>query len=247
MSFRESRPVAGISIVSQNTGAAFLGLYICHPDYRGQGLGWELWQWAMARHADQVIGLDGVPEQQANYARSGFAPMHRTIRYQGLVDVRKPGLMPDYSVASGTIEALTVVIPETLQSIVELDAAIGGTRRTAFIDAWIQPAKSRVTVAAYTDGVLAGFTTIRQCRQGHKIGPLLASDTPTAHQLLVTAVMKVGASEIILDVPEPNGQAMQMAESLGLSPVFETARMYRGRQPGMDLSRIYGVGTLELG
>jgi len=34
---------------------------------------------------------------------------------------------------------------------------------------------------------------------------------------------------------------------MGLAPVFETARMYRGKAPVVPLKNVFGVTTLELG
>ena len=52
---------------------------------------------------------------------------------------------------------------------------------------------------------------------------------------------------VFLDLPEPNQAAVQLATRYGLSPVFETARMYRGATPDLPLSRTYGISTFELG
>ena len=38
-----------------------------------------------------------------------------------------------------------------------------------------------------------------------------------------------------------------LARSLGWSASFETARMYRGPAPLVDLARLYGVASFELG
>jgi hypothetical protein len=48
-----------------------------------------------------------------------------------------------------------------------------------------------------------------------------------------------------LDCPEPNRSATTTQH--GLYPVFETARMYRGRVPDLSLARTYGITTFELG
>jgi hypothetical protein len=53
--------------------------------------------------------------------------------------------------------------------------------------------------------------------------------------------------KLYFDVPEPNAQAIRMAKSLDLAPMFETARMYRGPAPDLDLSRVFGITTFELG
>ena len=53
--------------------------------------------------------------------------------------------------------------------------------------------------------------------------------------------------EVFLDVPAVNREAVALAESLGLAPVFETARMYTGAIPPLRLERVFGVTTFELG
>jgi hypothetical protein len=56
-----------------------------------------------------------------------------------------------------------------------------------------------------------------------------------------------GGGEIFLDVPSVNRHAIALAQSLGLAPVFETARMYTGPIPPLRLDRVFGVTTFELG
>jgi hypothetical protein len=48
-------------------------------------------------------------------------------------------------------------------------------------------------------------------------------------------------------VPQPNSEAVALARAHGLSPVFETARMYRGHVRPVALHRVFGVTTFELG
>ena len=62
-------------------------------------------------------------------------------------------------------------------------------------------------------------------------------------ELLAAAV----GEEIFLDVPDFQRDGIALAESLGLSPVFETARMYTGAVPPLQLERVFGVTTFELG
>ena len=87
---------------------------------------------------------------------------------------------------------------------------------------------------------------IRACRAGHKIGPLFARDAGVAAALF--AALASGAeAPVVLDVPEPNRDAVALARAHGLEPSFETARMYRGPAPDLPLARIFGIGTFELG
>jgi hypothetical protein len=54
-------------------------------------------------------------------------------------------------------------------------------------------------------------------------------------------------SPIFLDVPGVNPAAVRLAEGYGMSKVFETARMYTGDPPAIELDGIFGVTTFELG
>lgn len=77
----DGEPIAAISLVNYDVRFAFLGLYIVRPEFRGRGHGMSMWRAAMARAGSRNVGLDGVIEQQGNYARSGLRLVRRHVRY----------------------------------------------------------------------------------------------------------------------------------------------------------------------
>ena len=81
----DGKPAATISCVNYDDRFAFLGFYIVRPDLRGRGLGWRIWQAAIAHAGARTIGLDGVVAQQDNYRKSGFTLAYRNVRYGGRV------------------------------------------------------------------------------------------------------------------------------------------------------------------
>jgi hypothetical protein len=97
------------------------------------------------------------------------------------------------------------------------------------------------------DGKLAAWGVIRPCRTGWKIGPLVADDRAAAEAVFTALVSAAGGGEVFLDVPEVNREAVALAQSHGLAPVFETARMYTGPIRPLRLERVFGVTTFELG
>jgi len=97
------------------------------------------------------------------------------------------------------------------------------------------------------DEGLAAWGVIRPCRKGRKIGPLVADDRATAEVVLSALLASAGGGETFLDVPSINRDAVALAQDLGLTPVFETARMYTGAIPPLRLERVFGVTTFELG
>jgi GNAT superfamily N-acetyltransferase len=231
----DDEPAGCISVVRYEPGFAFLGFYIVKPERRRQGYGFQLWQAGMARLAGRVVGLDGVIAQQENYRKSGFVLCHRNIRFGGAVDCEEP-----------RDPSIVAVEPALIDRVMSYDRVFFPADRNTFMRCWLQP-RQRKALALIEDGAVQGYGVIRRCRSGFKIGPLF-SDTEAGADLLFRALAStVKGADVFLDCPEPNRPASDLAARHGLSPVFETARMYRGPAPALPLPRIYGITTFELG
>lgn len=50
----------------------------------------------------------------------------------------------------------------------------------------------------------------------------------------------------MIDIPEPNDEAVHLAERLGFSKVLTAMNTYRGPAPTLPLDRIYGSTLGEL-
>ncbi|CCE00992.1 GNAT family N-acetyltransferase [Bradyrhizobium sp. STM 3809] len=233
---RDGVPVATVSCVNYDDRFAFLGFYIVRPDLRGQGYGLRLWQAAMAHAGSRVVGLDGVVAQQDNYRKSGFSYAYANVRYGGKVATRPAAAQSDV-VALGDVP---------LADIEASDAAVFPARRRAFLQAWIE-APGHVGCAVIRGGLLTAWGVIRPCRTGYKIGPLVAHSRADAEVVVSALLSGIGATEVFVDVPAINPEAVALAESLGLRPVFETARMYTGPIAPLRIERVFGVTTFELG
>jgi hypothetical protein len=232
----DGTPAATISCVNYGDGFAFLGFYIVREDLRGRGYGMSVWNAAIAHAGGRVIGLDGVVDQQANYARSGFKLAYANIRFGGVaraLDLSTAGVLALEHVPFATVEAD--------------DATVFPAPRAAFLRAWIE-ATGHVGRALVREGRLAAWGVIRPCRTGRKIGPLVADDRAAAETVLAALLSaETSGGEVFLDVPSINQEASALAQDLGLAPVFETARMYTGDVGPVRLDRIFGVTTFELG
>lgn len=231
--FKDGALISGISGVRYGENYGFIGLYICRPDMRGKGYGKTVWSACMALLADRTIGLDGVLEQQANYRSMGFEPAYRTFRWSG-----KP---------SGGVQSAPDVRPlaaDDFPAITAVDRRIFPAGRTAFLEKWLtQPHQVRV---ATQDGRISGYVVLRQCRDGCKIGPLVAPDLRTAKRLFWS--LGGSCNDVIhIDVPEPQKEFAALLADSDFTKGFETARMYRGVVPQVDQDALFAVTTLELG
>ncbi len=230
--FAEGEMAAGISAVRYGEDFGFIGLYICHPDFRGQGYGKTVWNAGLKHLEGRTIGLDGVPEQQANYRSMGFVSQYRTIRYSG------------HSARTDKAGGIRPLESADMPAVEAFDRAYFPAPRTGFLRQWLT--RPRRALAAFEGSTLRGYGVARPCREGWKIGPLFAEDTAVAGSLFA-ALAEGCEGGIHIDVPETAGDFIRFLEDAGFAPGFETSRMYRGPAPAIRLDGVFGITTLELG
>ncbi|MGC4394654.1 GNAT family N-acetyltransferase [Hydrogenophaga sp. T2] len=236
MASLDGQPAATISGLRYGTSYGFVGLYIVRPDLRGRGLGMAVWKAALEHLRGCIVGLDGVVEQQHNYRRSGFDLAWHNRRYQAVGRSPQPRDPRIVKLTAIPFEALAVY-----------DRAFHPEPRPVFLQAWIQQ-RYGMALGWWQDGRLKGYGVVRACANGHKIGPLCA-DTPGIAEALLDALLGcvVLREPVYLDIPEPNREAIALAERQGMVAGFPTARMYRGPAPRIDLPRQYALTALEIG
>lgn len=242
LGLKDGRPVACISAVRYGSLYGFIGFYIVKPEYRGQGYGLRLWQRAMEQLAGRVVGLDGVVAQQKNYQKSGFELAYSNIRFSGVFS-------GNCSELGSKLRPDVTIIPAkqiNQNELITYDSSLFFTTRAEFLSNWVAQPQA-VALAAVQSGRLVGYGVIRQCRSGHKIGPLFAEDAAIAEKLLLSLAGSAGGQQVFLDVPEVNAQGLELAAKYKMATVFGTARMYKGAALKLPLDKIFGVTTFELG
>ncbi len=230
-------PVAVISAVRYGNEFAFIGFYIAHPDFRDQGYGFRLARQAIKRCEDLNTGLDGVLDKVESYGQIGFKLAYRNGRWQGVAAAGK---------GAGRKEIVDVRRVE-FKALAAYDRMMFPAARDAFLKVWIAEPEHK-GVAWVEGGRIKGYGVIRPCRTGYKVGPLFADNQTIAHELyLALAGLAPVGAQVFWDTPMCNGPAVELAKGMGMHVVFETARMYSKGPPEIDLARVFGVTTFELG
>ena len=161
--------VGCIAAVSYGGRFGFIGLYIVvagipRARRRPQALG--------CRHGAPGrprVGLDGVPAQQSYYRRNGFRLAWQNARFVGPA---RPLGAPE---AGRDRSARRCRFPRDLR---RRRARVSGAARG--LPALLDPHARCVAGLAWIEqGRLIGWGLVRRCREGHKIGPLVA-DRPAA-------------------------------------------------------------------
>ncbi|MEV0551957.1 GNAT family N-acetyltransferase [Streptomyces sp. NPDC050597] len=231
----DGEPVSAISVVNYGADYAFLGCYLVRPDLRGRGYGLTTWKTALAHAGGRTIGLDGVVAQQGNYRQSGFELAYKTFRFGGVP-------------AAGESEGTGVRVAEAadLDAITAYDSVCYPADRARFVEHWLTGPGHRALVRI-VDGRLTGYSVIRPALSSLRIGPLFADTAEDARALFAALAAEADGRPVSVDIPETSAAGVALAEQHGLTPSFETARMYTGPVRPHATDRVYGVTTLELG
>lgn len=227
---------AGISAIRYGESFGFIGLYIASPAHRGQGYGRRVWDAGMQHLGNRTIGLDGVPEQQANYRSIGFIPAYETHRWSGTIEAEMPAEVTTFEPDPAS---------SLFSAILSYDRAMFPDDRSAFLTAWVSP--PRISKVMVRDGRIVGYTVCRQCLEGWKIGPLFADTLGDAELLLRACAVEAPGAQLQIDVPDMQPDFTARLQDLGFSQGFTTARMYRGETPQIHMDKVFGITTLELG
>ncbi|MDD2331795.1 MAG: GNAT family N-acetyltransferase [Candidatus Cloacimonetes bacterium] len=232
----EGKPIGTISCVRYENNFGFIGFYIVLPEYRGKGYGKQLFECALKELEGRCTGLDGVPSEIGTYERYGFKLAHNNIRFEYINRIgshHDPFAVDAFEVATSALE--------------EYDLKHFQYPRKAFLRKWLDMPKGESKVYL-SSGRIKGYGTIRKCSRGYKIGPLFADDALVADALFQSLCSTADLrSEIYLDVPEVNPQAVKFATKYGMQKVFGTARMYLGSPKELPLGDIFGITSFELG
>jgi ribosomal protein S18 acetylase RimI-like enzyme len=232
----DNEPISCISTVAYDDTFGFLGFYIVKKEFRGNGYGLRLWNEALKHLPTQNIGLDGVVDQQENYKKSGFKLAYRNIRHEGKshkFDKVSKEILPVNEVS--------------FDKLVNYDSKLFPVTREIFLKDWITQPESR-TVVFTNNQDIEGYGMIRKCKAGYKIGPLFADNEQIAVEIFkaLNNFLNIDTT-FYLDTPELNEAAVKLAKDNDMKYVFETARMYTKDQPKIELEKIFGVTTFELG
>jgi hypothetical protein len=131
-------------------------------------------------------------------------------------------------------------------ALAEYDRQHFSEQRSAFLKCWInQP--GTVALAITDNNQLSGYGVIRPCREGYKIGPLFADNVALADRLFLQLQSTAAGKLVFLDVPSMNVVGIALAEAQQMTPVFQTARMYKNGILHLPVADIFGVTSFELG
>jgi GNAT superfamily N-acetyltransferase len=225
---------------------AFLGLFMVIPSRRGQGFGAMLWDTVLTNKLGicSGVGLNSVMEQIERYRKSDFSPSFLNTRWKG-----KPDNIP--SERGIKKEGIFLTDKFSIKDLVAYDNRIFSTPRAAFLTKWLTMPESHALTALDSQGNVIGYGVISRTVEpnSYKIAPLLANSEIVTDQLYRSLCSFAGkGATVSIDIPKNSSYASGMVERFKLEKVFDTMRMYRGKEiPEIDKDKVGGFTSLEIG
>lgn len=231
--------IAGGAVISYNQEFGFMGLFLVHPSFRGQGIGEKLWYLRRDLLLNRLrpgasIGMDGVVAMQPFYEKGGFNIAFKDVRYERIGE--------KLSISKN----ISAIQKEDFEKISEYDKPCFGFKRDTFLKIWLTLKNSNAFKFTENQS-LKGFAVIRKVDVGYKIGPLFADNTAVAEELYRACLNSARAEPVYFDIPMINKEAVELVKKYNAKYTFECARMYYGVSPKVNMNKIFGITTFELG
>lgn len=230
-------PVSAISVLQIGESYAFAGNFFVHREWRGRGFGRATWDAAMLHATGRTIGLEAALDKVQHYERLGFTRSHETSSYQGRI---RPAVR---AVASG----VRPFEPGDRDALVALDALCSPHDRIAFLTTWIAAGEGTLVYSRGPGYGVEGFGTIRRCRTGVRIGPLIAATSTAARAVFDTLTASHRGEHVVIEAPTLNRFAAGLARDRGLERGPATARMYSTPVRPTALAYCYGLASPAYG
>lgn len=235
----QDKLIAGGAIVSYNNEFGFMGLFIVKSEYRGKEIGRKLWYQRRDTLLKRLnkgasIGMDGVVAMQPFYEKGGFKIAYRDERYERIG--------AEFNIDKN----ISPINENDINSILEYDKQCFGFSRPQFMIPWLKLPGNK-TFKYVEDGILNGFAIVRKAIKGYKVCPLFADNEIIAEELYKACLNSVVGEALYLDIPVTNQKAVELIKKYNATYVFECARMYYGKPPVVELNKIFGLTTFEVG
>lgn len=241
-------PLGHVSAVVNDNATGWVAMFIVDAAYHGKGLGRALWNAMMGdfhRCGTRYVGLDAVPQQKGTYERRGFVesklgsihlmtrklpsalPVEESTHIAGeLVEIHK---VPHHLLAEHELKYTGLSRPQLWAGLLHRPDVRGYALVT--------------TSPPRTADDVAGWTVVRRCPGGARIGPVYAADEKAARAVLSAAII-AATPEYIRSVPLDGTQMSEWSEGKISSEAHLAAEIWSGNPEALSLFADLGWESL---
>ncbi|MDA2924489.1 GNAT family N-acetyltransferase, partial [Acidobacteria bacterium AH-259-L09] len=223
------RCVATTTAINYESRFGWIGMVIVDPAFRRRGIATRMVERAI-QYLESVScrcqKLDATGPGARVYEKMGF-----TIEYEVQRWFRDPQ-------RAGPVKGVPNLGPlsvEALDSLADLDRSAFGASRLELLRWYCS--NSCPSFLAGKEGNPLGYAVGRVGSRAWQMGPLVATETQVAQDLMAGSLAAVGSKPVIGDVVAHNHDAVRLLQSFGFERQRVLYRMFRGKNawPGKPL------------
>jgi GNAT superfamily N-acetyltransferase len=207
---------------------AWIGMVLVDREFRGLGISKVL----LAELLEQLksfpsVKLDATPAGQKVYPKFGFKDEYLIHRMTiDCVSTKTWKFVHDHSVES--------VQPDDIGEIVEYDKRVFGAGRKSLLEFLIKNYPESAWVLK-KDGNIKGFALGRKGARVNQVGPVTASLTDDAKQLILKSLTSLKGKPVVIDVLDDKRDLTDWLSAAGFVKQRHFIRMYRNENtfPGI--------------
>ena len=239
----DGRVVGTTTTTAYSTDLAWIGMVLVDPAYRRRGIALNLMQTALdylRQLGVKTIKLDATPAGRPVYEKMGFEQESLIERWEAVSqpDLFRRELFQDRGVwEKGTWDELQ-----------ELDRNAFGANRSQLLDSWRAESVISPIILKTHAGPLGGFALVRPGATGTYLGPMIATSTSSAADLLDGIMAKLTAQKIVIDYHTGFAGGSEMLRQRGFFMKRELFRMGLGEKSAAGTSHlVFAIGGPEVG
>ena len=224
---------------------AWIGMLLVHPDYRRRGIAAALLEHCLEYLSSggiRCVKLDATPAGESVYARHGFQVETTLTRWEG--ETQPSGECYHYNARS--LSGINIG-SEDWAVITRLDRQSMGAAREPLLKSLVQESV-RGYVMADNSAAVDGFGLLKAGSQALYLGPVTSLSSATGIALARLLLQQSEASRVYWDIPDGNGEVVELAIELGFSRQRPLTRMWYGASHiHGNLKMQFGIGDPSTG
>ena len=215
----ENKVVATTTAINYGNAEAWIGMVLVDEEYRGRGISKLLLSRILEKLSTfRSLKLDATAAGQPVYQKFGFKDEYQISRMVNLSVQNVP-------VESSNSKIETIQIEE-VKEIIALDEVIFGVNRRQLIEFLMKEYPGSAAVLKRY-GKITAFALGRKGSKYFQIGPVVASSTADAKNLISESLMNLANQAVVVDVLCDKKELIEWLHAIGFIRQRDFVRMYK--------------------
>ena len=234
---KNDRVIGTVTTIRYQKFFSWIGMVLVDPRNRGQGIGIQLLHDALQiLRNEETIKLDATPAGREIYLRLNFVDEYRLSR----MSINGPPKNLEVS-------ATRPIHKKDISRVANFDREIFGADRQPLLE-WMLEGAPEYAFIIEDNNDVQGYCLGRHGHDFTHIGPVIATNSGIAKDLVSAALFNCVDQPVILDAMHFDPEWIEWLSSIGFTEQRSFIRMYRGRNrfPGLPENQFAILGP-ELG